>query len=55
MASTTLGYEETQLIHAVFKKDYAELEMLDNQRDILQSSVCTIENPVLYLGRVNSV
>lgn len=33
-----VGYEETQLIHAVFKEDYAELEILDNQREILQTS-----------------
>ncbi|KAI9371775.1 hypothetical protein BJX61DRAFT_510218 [Aspergillus egyptiacus] len=35
----TCGYDETQLIHAVFKKDYAELEILDNQRKILQTSL----------------
>ncbi|KAH1721440.1 hypothetical protein KXW66_007649 [Aspergillus fumigatus] len=34
----TRGYEETELIHAVFKEDYAELEILDNQREILQTS-----------------
>ncbi|KAI9039958.1 uncharacterized protein KD926_008944 [Aspergillus affinis] len=34
----TRGYEETRLIHAVFKKDYADLQILDNQMEILQTS-----------------
>ena len=34
-----VGYEETRLIHAFFKKDYAELQVLDNQMDILQNSL----------------
>ena len=37
-ANIRAGYEETQLIHAVFMKDYAELEILDNQRKVLQTS-----------------
>ncbi|KAL4816085.1 hypothetical protein BDW67DRAFT_58558 [Aspergillus spinulosporus] len=32
------GYEETQLIDAIFKKDYAISEILDNQMEILQTS-----------------
>ncbi|KAF7181039.1 hypothetical protein CNMCM7691_000168 [Aspergillus felis] len=34
----TRGYEETRLIHAVFNKDYAELQILDNQMQNLQTS-----------------